>query len=256
MRHRDDPRRCARVAAAATLLIGGLSACESSQTKNARLEKTGKAKAQTTLISAGAANTVVKVRETTLLHSANGNAAVVELENTGPAAEVQVPLVIEVKDAKGAVTYKNDIDGLQPSLQQMAYLDKGQKAYWVNDQVLAVNPPKSFAVTVGKEQSTFTGTPPKLRLGAAHLETDSTGAYATGEVRNDSKLQQLNVPIFAVGLKGGKVVAAGRAIIEKLPPAPTKKPVMFKIFFIGDARGTELRLTAAPTVLKEEKPPS
>lgn len=243
-------RRPAAIAAL-LLLAGGLGACERTQTKSARLEKTGKNKAETSVIKAGAANTSVKVRSTTVLHSELGNAAVVELENTGPSAEIQVPLVIAVKDAKGQVVYKNDIDGLQPSLQQIAFLDKGQKAYWVNDQVLSVDPPKKVDVEVGKEKEAFSGTVPKITLQAPKLDSDSTGAYATGEVRNESKIIQLNLPIFAVAIKGGKVVAAGRGIIEKLLPAPTKKPVTYKIFFIGDPRGAALELTTAPTVLKE-----
>jgi hypothetical protein len=241
---------------AVLVLATGLSACESSQTKSARLEKTGKAKAHTTVISAGAANTSVKVLSKTVLHTETGNAAVVQLENTGSQGEVQVPLVITVKDAKGAISYKNDIQGLQPSLQQIAYLDKGQTAYWVNDQVLAVDPPKSVEVEVGKEKSTFGGPVPKITLGPAKLATDSTGFYATGEIKNESKVPQVNVPIFAVGLKGGTVVAAGRAIIEKLPPAPTPKPINFKIYFVGDLKGAALQLTTAPTVLQEGQPPS
>lgn len=243
-------RRPLIVAAAAVAAVG-LSACESSQTKSARLEKTGKAEAKTSVVKAGAANAVVKVLSTAVLHSDLGSAAVVELENTGPDAEVRVPLLIDVKDAKGASAYKNDIDGLQPALQQMAFLGKGQKAYWVNDQVLGAAIPKSVDVQVGKEQSTFAATPPKITLGPARLDSDSTGSYATGEIRNESKILQTNVPIFGVALKGGKVVAAGRALIEKLPPAPTKKPITFKIFFIGDAKGAQLEFTTVPTVLKE-----
>lgn len=249
------PRAHRAVLIAAAVLVGaGLGACESTQTQSARLEKTGKAKAQTSVISAGAANTAVKVLSRTVLHSETGNAAVVELENTGAASEVQVPILITVTDAQGQVSYKNDIDGLQPSLQQMAFLARGQKAYWVNDQVLAVDPPKGIEVEVGKEQATFSGPVPRITVEAARLDRDSTGAYATGEVRNRSRITQLNLPIFAVALKDGKVVAAGRGIVEKLLPAPTRKPVHYKIFFIGDPRGASLEVTAAPTVLREGAP--
>lgn len=246
-----SPRRPVAAAAVAALAAGGLSACESSQTKSARLEKTGRAEAKTSLVTAGAANTAVKVLRTAVLHSDLGSAAVVQLQNTGREAEVQVPLLIDVKDAKGASAYKNDIEGLQPALQQMAFLARGQKAYWVNDQVLGAAVPRSVDVQVGKEQSTFAQTPPKITLGTVRLDSDSTGSYATGEIRNESKILQTNVPVFGVALKGGKVVAAGRALIEKLPPAPTKKPITFKIFFIGNPKGAQLEFTTVPTVLKE-----
>jgi hypothetical protein len=236
---------------AAVLVSGGLGACESTQTKSARLEKTGRNQARQTTVKAGAANTAVKVLSTAVLHSATGNAAVVQLRNTGAASEVRVPLLVAVKDPAGKVVYKNDIAGLQPSLQELAYLAKGQTAYWVNDQVLAVDPPKGMDVAVGKEQGSFTGAAPRITLARPQLDRDSTGPYATGEVRNGSALTQVNLPIFAVALKGGKVVAAGRAIIPRLAPAPTRKPVMFKIYFVGDPKGAALRLTAAPTVHTE-----
>ena len=245
-----SPRAVLLVSMAALAALS-LSACESTQTKSARLEKTGRNQAKLTTLKTGAANSAVKVLSTAVLHSANGNAAVVQLRNTGPADEVNVPLLIQVKDPRGTVVYKNDIAGLQPSLQQMAYLAKGQTAYWVNDQVLAVDPPKGVDVTVSAAASAPVIDVPKITLSPAKLDHDTTGAYATGEVKNLSKIPQLNLPIFAVAHKGSTIVAAGRAIIERLDPAPTKKPVLFKIYFIGDPRGAALELTAAPTVLKE-----
>ncbi len=237
------------------LTAAALGACESTQTKSARLEKTGKNRAQLTTVSAGAANTAVKVLSKTVLTSDTGKAAVLELQNTGPVAEVQVPLVITVKDASGEPLYKNDIDGLQPSLQSLAYLDKGTTAYWVNDQVLAGTPPKAVDVEVGKAKGTAPADAPKITLGEPRLKSDSSGAYATAEVKNESKLTQVDLPIFAVALKGDKVVAAGRAIIEKLLPAPTKKPVFYKIFFIGNPKGATLEIHVAPTVLQEGPTP-
>lgn len=238
----------------AVALATGLGACESSQTKSARLEKTGKNQAKLQTLKAGAANTSVKVLDSTVLHTANGNAAVVQLKNTGATPEVNVPLLIQVKDPKGAVVYKNDIAGLQPALQEMAYLSKGQTAYWVNDQVLAVDPPKGVDVAVGVAKTPPVTEVPKIVLQKPVLDTDVTGAYATGEVKNESKITQVNLPIFCVAIKGGEVVAAGRALIEKLAPAPTKKPVKYKIYFIGDPRGAALKLSTAPTVLKEGTP--
>ncbi len=242
----------AALIACLVLAATALGACESSQTKSARLEKTGKNKAQLTTVSAGAANTAVKVVSTTVLSNDDGGkAAVLELQNNGPVDEVDVPLVITVKDAAGKPLYKNDIDGLQPSLQSMAYLPKGAKEYWVNDQVLAGSPPKSVDVEVGKAKGEAPKDVPKITLGKPVLKSDTSGAYATAEIRNESKLTQIDLPIFAVALKGGKVVAAGRAIVEKLLPAPTKKPVFYKIFFIGNPKGATLQVHVAPTVLQE-----
>lgn len=233
------------------LVSVALGACERTQTKSARLEKTGKGKADLTTVKAGAANTAIEVGETAVLSANGSNAAVVELDNQGSAAEVEVPVLIDVKDAKGTSLYKNDVDGLQPSLQQIAYIGKGEKVYWVNDQVLATTPPKSVDVEVGKAKGEVPDAGPRITLSQVRMDSDSSGAYATGVVANESKIVQRNMPIFAVVLKGGKVKAAGRAIVERLDPAPTKKPVTFRIFFVGNPKGGDLKLSVAPTATKE-----
>lgn len=238
------------VIAGCMLASVALPACESTQTKSARLAKTGHNKAGLTTVSAGATNTLIKVGQTALLNANGAHAAVVELDNKGPAAEVSVPVLIVVKDAKGAAVYRNDIQGLQPSLQELAFLAKGKTVYWVNDQVLAASP-KSLKVDVGKAKGVAPPAPPKLTLSKTRLDSDSSGMYATGVVTNDSKIVQRNVPIFAVVLKGGKVVAAGRGLVPRLDPQPTKKPTTFRIFFVGNPKGGTLRLAVAPTAMKE-----
>jgi hypothetical protein len=70
--------------------------------------------------------------------------------------------------------------------------------------------------------------------------------YVTGRALNHSDLLQRRMPIFCVARRGDEVVAAGRAILEKLKP---DKPTRFTVFFIGDPRGARLTLTPTPTVL-------
>ncbi len=248
-------RRAGLIAGAAlgTLALG---ACESSQTKSARLERTGKGKAQLATLKVGAANASVRVSEKTVLTAASGNAVVVQLENTGPTDAVRVPIFLTVKDTAGQEVYRNDIDGLQTALQELAYLPAGKTAYWVNDQVLAPGgKPASVDVQVGKDKGRAAGAAPGVVLGPPKLDRDSTGPYATAQITNRSKIPQLNIPIFGVALKGGKVVAAGRGIVERLNPAPTKKPVFYKIFFVGSPAGARLQVATAPTTLTEGQTP-
>lgn len=243
--------RRASATGAAGLLALGLAACESSQTESARLERQGAKAAVIGTVSAGARNPSVKVVDTTLLRSEMGTAAVVELENTGPATQVAVPIQIDVKDAKGASLYKNDVDGLQPALQQLALLRRGTPAIWVNDQVTAPTKAKRLAVQVGRAEAAAPGALPEIRLEKTRMDSDSSGALATGVVRNLSKIRQVNMPIYGVVRRGGRIVAAGRAIIERLNPEPQSRPTVFRIFFIGDPTGGKLDVVPVPTVLKE-----
>lgn len=238
-------------AALAGLLAPGLAACESSQTKSARLAKSGAKAGVVGTVSAGAKNASVKVGKTTILRSESATAVVVELTNTGADGQVAVPIQIDVKDAKGVSVYKNDVDGLQPSLQQLALLPRGEPTFWVNDQVTAATPAKRVNVDVGKAGGKAPPQLPEIRLEATKLERDESGAMVSGVVKNLSKLPQINMPIYAVVRRGGKVVAAGRALVEKLNPEPQAKPTTFSIFLIGDPAGGKPNVRPYPTVLKE-----
>lgn len=247
------PARGIIACAAAAGALLALSACESSQTESARLKKQGAKAAQLTTVKAGVKNPDVRVKSTTVLTSASGGAVVVALENTGAADQVAVPVQIQVKDAKGEVVYKNDLDGLQPALQQMALLRKGATEYWINDQVTAATPPKTAAVEVGKPKGkAATGPLPKIKLERVKMDSDESGPFVSGIVRNLSRTSQVNMPIYGVFRRGTKIVAAGRALIERLNPEPQKKPTVFRIFFVGTTKGAKLSLEPEPTVLQPE----
>jgi hypothetical protein len=74
-----------------------------------------------------------------------------------------------------------------------------------------------------------------------------SGISVTGRVFNHSNVLQRRLPVFCVARRGDSVVAAGRAILEKVKPG---KPAPFTIFFIGDPRDARLTITPLPTVLK------
>ena len=65
-------------------------------------------------------NKDVKVRDTTLIHDQNGDAIVVELKNESNQTLVNVPILVDVRDAKGKTVYKNDTAGLDFALNHIA----------------------------------------------------------------------------------------------------------------------------------------
>ena len=60
---------------------------------------------------------------------------------------------------------------------------------------------------------------------------------AVGFAANRSKVEQRKLVIFAVARKGGRVVAAGRAQINRVKP---RKRTRYTIFFIGNPRGARI----------------
>ena len=80
-----------------------LSACETTQDTSARLAKRAKGLANQQGLSVGRENPDVRVRTTAVVQDANGIAAVVELQNTGPA-QASLPVAIAV-GSDPVVTY-------------------------------------------------------------------------------------------------------------------------------------------------------
>jgi hypothetical protein len=106
------------------------------------------------------------------------------------------------------------------------------------------------AAAVGAGKRPVAGALPRIELSGIHLDRDQDGVYAKGIVRNSSPVLQRRLVIACVARRGGRVVAAGRAVVDKLPPAAeTKKPATFTVYFIGNPKGARLDCAAPPTVL-------
>jgi hypothetical protein len=232
--------------AAAVLATGALSACESTADKSARIAAKGKAaiKAEGTLTVKASPD--LRVGRAVVIRGAGGAAAAaVEIRNAGPRAQRDVPVLIDVRDAQGASLYKNDMIGLQPALQRLGSVGARRSAWWVNDQVTVASAPRSVRARVGGGGPVATALP-AVRLTGVHFDGDTTGRFLTGTVVNPSRAVLRDVPIFAVALKGRRVVAAGRALVPKLPAAGAPKRTTFRLFFVGDPRGARVALTVAP----------
>jgi hypothetical protein len=235
-------------ASGAVLVAFGLTACgESNQDRSAKIAAQGKHAMQDAgLLKVARSNRDVKVGETALVRADGAVAAAVELDNRGSTAQVDVPVLIDVTDAKGASVYRNDANGLQPSLQRIAVVARGARAWWVNDQLLGAESGSKLQVRVGAAASTTSV--PDVKVRDVHFEDNATGRYLTGVVVNHTGKVQTNLPVFAVAVRGGKVVAAGRSLVAKVAPGdPTKKP-RFQVFFIGDPQGAKVHVTVAPNV--------
>ncbi len=229
-------------AALATLALAG---CSSSFEQNDKLEKSslGASKAQKGL-SVTKENPDVKVADTATITDENGSAVVITLKSTAKGSQINVPIAIDVLGAKKTSVFKNDTPGLEPSLVEMPLVEPGESD-WVNDQVQPDDVPKSVEATVGLPKQPAPASIPKLTVTPAALETDPTsGILAKGTVTNDSQVEQRKLVAFGVVRDGNKVVAAGRAVVQKLKPG---KKAIFRIFFIGDPRKGKLTVTVPPS---------
>lgn len=238
----------------AFLALAALSACQSTQNRSAELEEEN-----STVLLEEVGVTVtkqdpsIKVLSTTVLSEAEGNAVVVELHNDSGQDLVDVPIAVDVLDAKGRSVYKNDAPGLEQALVAVPFVPARGDAVWVNDQVLAVGKPVSAKVKVGVGGIPFNGEQPEIEVSKPKLEGDPTsGIVADGDVVNRTGEDQNRFLLYGVARQRGKVVAAGRGAIEHLKPETKKVP--YNIYFIGDPTGADLSLYEYPTLHAEGSP--
>jgi hypothetical protein len=230
------------------LAVTGLGGCESTQSRSAELEKEGES---ALVVDQGLKvrkeSTDVTATSSTLLTDAYGSAVVVSLHNSSGNNLVNVPILIDVLDAKGKSVYRNDIPGIEPALAAVPYIPAGGDVQWVNDQVQTTGKPKSVKVKVGASSDSYSGPIPDIEVSKPTVEGDPvSGIEAEGTVVNRTGEDQERLLLYAIATSGGRVVAAGRGAIEHLKG--TTKPLHYNIFFIGDPKGADVEVTQYPTL--------
>jgi hypothetical protein len=232
----------------ALAVLGGLTltACSSSQDKARAIRERAELTAPKPLVIAKP-NKDVKVGETTLLHDENGDAVVVPLTNESNQMMVSVPILIDIKDAKGTTVYKNDTAGIDYALNHVAVIEPHETFYWVNDQLTGEG--KNVKVKVGEPESKPPAGPlPRYTVSDPRFGNDFSGVKVSGTVKTESKTDQSHLILFAVARQGGKIVAAGRGQIKKLKH--DAKPAPYVIYFIGDPTGSDVTIQAPPTTFE------
>jgi hypothetical protein len=239
----------ALAALAALALTGSLTGCQTSAEKSARLEREAKlhpAAKTAPGLSIARTSRDVKVVTATVLSGSEGDAAVVTLANTSPHALANVPLQITVHDGAGATVYTNTTPGLGHTLTSVPLLEPHGRLVWVDDQVQASQNAATGVAARAGEVAAVAGAVPHISAHGVKLYEDQVnGVGAEGEVVNSSSVTQKELVIYAVATKGGRVVAAGRAILPQAPPGATH----FQVFFVGDPKGASLHVSAPATTL-------
>lgn len=237
-----------RPALAGGCLLLALAGCESSQEQSARLAKqaTGAIEDRAHLVDKQ--SSAVKIVSRTVLRSDDRAAAVVEVRNVTGRALAQLPIAVRVFGKGNRRLFTNELPGLQASLTQVPLIQASRSFVWVNDQLSLSAPARRVEAVVGA--AAIRSVPARLpaitvtnpRLGVDPI----SGVQVKAKVTNKSKVRQVNLVVYGVARRRGKVVAAGRAIVPRLGPGRSAPMTMF---FVGNPRGAKLELSAPPSVL-------
>jgi hypothetical protein len=224
------------------------SGCETNAERSAKLERAAHrhALARQTGVTVGRQNPAVQVAGAVAVRGEGRTAVVVTLRNTSSRALRDAPIEITVKDSRGAVAYQNSTPGLAPSLTAVALLQPGAQTVWIDDQVQSTSAPGGVSARVGQAPSA-SGPAPRLSVEGVHsFEEPGSGEGAEGTVTNHSTVTQQELVVYAVARRGGRVVAAGRAV---LPELAAGQSAPFQAFLIGSPKGAKLEASAPPTTL-------
>ncbi|HWX52684.1 MAG TPA: hypothetical protein VNY34_05290, partial [Solirubrobacteraceae bacterium] len=220
-----------------------LAGCQTTAEKSAKLERAARRHALVSASGLSIAHTSseVKVTATSVLRSAEGAVAIVELRNHSGHALRNVPLALTVKDARGGTLYQNNAAGLEAALVSVPSLPAHASFTWVDDQIPAKGAPAAVSARIGTAPA-VPGSLPILTVSGVHpIEDPANGAGAAGTVSNRSGVTQTNLVVFGVARRAGRIVAAGRAVLPEVA-AGSQMPV--QIFLAGDPHGAQLQLSA------------
>ncbi len=250
MSHKPRIGRGVGAALLCMLALPGCLGVETTQEKSARLAKENKGllKAETGL-DVGKTSTAVKVIAKTVIQDPTGVAAVVRVKNNGPT-QTAVPVLVTILDKNGKKLYVNDIPGLDDSLTKIPVLQRGETFTWINNQIKVTGKARALKVRIGTGKPAPKGASgPKTTLSALELGRDADGAYVQGKARNTTSTIQKRLTVFCIAQSGTTIKAAGRSVIEKMPPKTAAKPTRFNAFFIGKPAGARVQCKAPPVIL-------
>lgn len=238
----------------AALALAGLAltGCETSAEKSATLEKAALARLRSSPAAKGRLriarpSSVLKVLSSAVVRDSEGIAAVVTLHNESDSALQAVPLQIAVHGAGGSTLYTNTSSGIASSLATVSYIAAHGTTTWVDDQVQATGAPTSVTAEAGEGQRAVGGAP-QIELRRGEVTQEAGGTEVKGTAVNRSAVTQTELVVYAVSMRGGRTVAAGRAVVPELAAGASAS---FSILLIGAAPGdSRLSLSAPPTTLR------
>jgi len=220
-----------------------LSACESTQQESEKIGREGgQSSAASASLKLGAVNRGVRVSEVTLLSSSGRKAVAARLTSTSAKVQSEIPLLVTVTGKGGKVLYTNATGEQEDSLQHLALLRPGQSVWWVDDQVLTSQTAAAVKIQAGTGRQARGGSVADVGTTGVRNSTQGGLALVSGNVVNHSSTPLSKVPVFVVSLRGGAIVAAGRAVIPSLA-GHSGASAPFQAFLVGTP-GPSTRLNA------------
>lgn len=238
--------RTASAACAATLPIAVLlTGCVSTQTTAARVRLTNaRLVAATQPIVVLGANPEVSVETPVVIHGRAGTAIVISLRNDSSRAVTDLPISVGAITRSGRRVYLNRAASNDYFANHIAAIGPHATTSWVYVTSRRLGFGHPFAVAgVPTVRSSVAGVLP--RIDAATRGMGEASGRVTVTVTNRSRIPQDDVPIYVVGVRGGREVAAGHASVAHLGAHAT---TTLSVSLLGQPGQAALTVIALPTI--------
>ena len=190
------------------------------------------------------ANADVTVARLTLIHTRTGTAVVASLRNNSSSTLTDLPISVGIH-AKHAV-YLNRAANLDYFDSHIAAIAPRSVTTWVFTTRRSVPGGRPFA-TVGASQlhSSAGARLPQIDVSLRAGRPAPGRAAVAVSVSNRSGIPQYDVQVYAVAIRGGRDVGAGRSAVTHLG---TNATTTLSITLLGGTQRAALRLIALPTI--------
>jgi hypothetical protein len=192
------------------------------------------------------ANPAVSVGVPVVIRDRSGSAVVVALRNASARPLTDLPISVGVRTRSGRELYLNRSANLDYFQSHVAAIGPHAATDWVLTTGTQIPRGQPFA-TVGFSQlhPTVGRSLPSVAvsLGAAREASGSVSLELS--IVNRSAIPQYDVPVYAIALRGGHEVAAGRAAVAHLG---TRGSTTSTLSLLGSSHYDSLRLIASPTI--------
>jgi hypothetical protein len=225
----------------------GLAGCVTTQEKNSwLLLRNARTLAEQIAVRVTTENPLVRVKGIEIVRGRRADALVVSVANLGPQPLTDLPISIGVIAHRAAPVYLNGRANIDYYDTHVPAIPAHATTSWVLPGIRTVPAGRLFArVGVARDPSSTT-VAALPRIGAGQL-TGTSADRLRVRLSNDSSLPQYTVQVYAVAVRHGTAVGAGRTALFELSGG---SQATVGLTLAGRETGAELELYAPPTIFK------
>jgi hypothetical protein len=229
------------------LALTALSGCVTTQQRNARtVLMNERTIASETAVRVTRENPLIAVAGVALVHATDGTALAVQLRNTSTRPLTDLPISVGVTTATGRIVYLNrapNIDYFDAHVPAIAAAGEITWVFTTRRQLATTARPFARVGIAGSPPTTTATRLPRIEV--VPVDASAPGRVLRVSVVNPSGIPQYGLPVYAIALRAGRLLGAGRATIADLDGGAR---ATLELKLLGSSTATTVRLFAPPTI--------